>query len=124
MSPTLASRPLLLGSCLGPVDPTVVTLQLVRGLLVAGDVHQLQVLDREEQAVEVLPVHLPPILDCFRQRGHHSALLLYSAKSGEDSPSAVSAAHRRALCTLCTSHQPQTQHSVYPSKYPCCAGVI
>lgn len=105
MSPALASRPLLLGSYLGSVDPTMVTLQLVCGLLVAGDVHQLQVLGREEQAVEVLPVHLPPILDCFRQRGHHGALLLYSAKSGEDSPSAVSATHRRVLCT---SHQPQT----------------
>lgn len=100
MSPALPSRPLLLGSCLGPVDPAVVTLKLVCGLLVAGNVHQLQVLSSEKQTVEVLPVHLPPVLDCFSQRGHHGALLLYSAKSGEDSPSAASAAHHRALCTF------------------------
>lgn len=73
----LPSRLLPPGSCLRPIDPTAVALQLVCGLLVAGDVHQLQVLGSEEQAVEVLPVHLPPILDGFSQRGYHGALLLY-----------------------------------------------
>lgn len=100
MALALPSRPLLLGPFLGPVDPAVVTLKPVCGLLVAGDVHQLQVLSSEKQAVEVLPVHLPPVLDCFSQRGHHGAPLLYSAKSGEDSPSAVSATHHRVLCTF------------------------
>lgn len=105
MSLALPSRPLLLGPFLGPVDPAVVALQPVSGLLVAGDVHQLQVLGGEKQTVEVLPVHLPPVLDGSSQCGHHGALLLYSAKSGTDSPSAVRATHRRALCL---PHQPPT----------------
>lgn len=99
-SRALPSRLLPLGSCLRPIDPTVVTLQLVCGLLVAGDVHQLQVLGSEEQAVEVLPVHLPPGLDRFSQRGDHCALLLYSARSGGESHTAVSATHHRVPCTL------------------------
>lgn len=77
MSLALPSRPLLLGPFLGPVDPAVVALQPVSGLLVAGDVHQLQVLGGEKQTVEVLPVHLPPVLDGSSQCGHHGALLLY-----------------------------------------------
>lgn len=96
----LPSRLLPPGSCLRPIDPTAVALQLVCGLLVAGDVHQLQVLGSEEQAVEVLPVHLPPILDGFSQRGYHGALLLYSTKSGGDNHSTVSATHYGLLCTL------------------------
>lgn len=99
-SRALPSRLLPLGSCLRPIDPTVVTLQLVCGLLVAGDVHQLQVLGSEEQAVEVLPVHLPPGLDRFSQRGDHCALLLYSARSGGESHTAVSATHHGVPCTL------------------------
>lgn len=105
-SVALPSRLLPPGSCLRPIDPTAVTLQLVCGLLVACNVHQLQVLSCEEQAVEVLPVHLPPILDCFSQRGYHGALLLYSAewarrvKGGADRHFAVSATHYRVPCTL------------------------
>lgn len=100
----LPSRPLPLGSSLGPIDPPAVTLQLVCSLLVAGNVHQLQVLSSEEQAVEVLPVHLPPILDCFSQRGHHGALLLNSAKAGETTH-LLSGPHTTGCCAL--SRQPR-----------------
>lgn len=81
LSTALPSRLLPPGSCLRLIDSTAVTLQLVCGLLVAGNVHQLQVLSSEEQAVEVLPVHLPPILDCFSQCGYHGAFLLYDPGS-------------------------------------------
>lgn len=40
----LSSRPPPLWPLLGSVDPTGVALELVGGLLVAGDVHQLEVL--------------------------------------------------------------------------------
>lgn len=119
-SGALPSRLLPLGPRLRPIDPAAVTLQLVCGLLVAGDVHQLQVLNSEEQAVEVLPVHFPPIPDRFRQRGDHGALLLYSAKSGRDSHAAVSATHTTGCRAL--SHEPQTflvcGHSVYRGRQP------
>lgn len=108
-SGALPSRLLPLGSCLRPIDPPAVTLQLVCGLLVAGDVHQLQVLSSEEQAVEVLPVHLPPILDCFSQRGDHGALLLDSASQG-----------RQPFC--CECHTPQgAMHS--PMSHRCSLSV-
>lgn len=65
---------------LASVDPMWVTLELMGGLLVTGDVHQLQVCRGEEQTVEVLPVHLPAILllDGIGQCGHNGALLLYA----------------------------------------------
>lgn len=80
----LSSRPPPLWPFLGSVDPAGVALELVGGLLVAGDVHQLEVLRGEEQAVEVLPVHLSPapVLDGPSQCGHDGALLLYAARPG------------------------------------------
>lgn len=121
----LPSRLLPPGSCQRPIDPTAVTLQLVRGLLVAGDVHQLQVLRSEEQAVEVLPVHLPPVLDRLSQRGYHGALLLYSAKLW---------GRRQSFCSEChtpqgAGHSPISHRqslsvdSVYCGRQPCCPNV-
>lgn len=84
-SPAPANGPLPPGHRLGAVDPAGVTAESVRGLLVAGDMDQLEVVQGEEQAVEVLPVHHPPlcVADGCSQRGDHCALLLYSAKQGQ-----------------------------------------
>lgn len=81
-SQALASSPPPLGLRLGPVDPAWVTAESVGGLLVAGDVHQLEVLGGEEQAVEILPVHLSAVLllHGLRQRRDDCAFLFYSAK--------------------------------------------
>ena len=97
-SRALASSPLPLGLRLRPVDPARVTAESVGGFLVAGDVHQLQVVRGEEQAVEVLPVYLPAalVLGRLRQRGDNGALLLYSAKGGQRWPFRVVQPHRHS----------------------------
>lgn len=84
VSPALARRPPPPRLRLGSVDPVRVTAEPVGGLLMAGDVDQLEVVCGEEQAVEVLPGHLPagPLRHGFLQRGDDCALLFYSAGRG------------------------------------------
>lgn len=86
VSRALAGRPLPPRRRPGSVEPAGVAAAVVGGLLVAGDVHQLEVLGGEEQAVEVLPVHLAALraADGRGQRGHHRAPLLYSAGTARD----------------------------------------
>lgn len=43
------------------VDLALVTAEVVVGFLVAGNMHQFQIMDSKQQLVEVLPVHFPTV---------------------------------------------------------------
>lgn len=60
-----------------PEDLSFVTIKFVVAFLVAGDVHQFQIIHSEQEPVKVFPVHLPStlVLESFCQSGKNGSFL-------------------------------------------------